>query len=95
MLLFPFFRKIGHTKWQILALTLFSVAFTGALSSVDRSSKGKAIAFAFLTAFPIGWLETGTTLLVQLDVDDMDIGMAYGERHCDIIDTQEMRLISS
>lgn len=77
MLLFPFVNIIKRLRYQTLALLVFSLAFTAALSRVDRSHKSQAIAFAFLTAFPIGWVETGTTLMVQLDAKDVDVGMVY------------------
>jgi len=79
MILFPWVNKLRHIRWQILGLLLFSITFTAALSSVDRHTRSQAIAFSYLTAFPIGWLESGCTLLVQLDVEDLDLGMAYGE----------------
>lgn len=55
-----------------------SVAFMAALSQVNRHEKGKAIAFSFLSGFPLGLLDSGLTVIVQLDVDDMDLGMVVG-----------------
>jgi hypothetical protein len=55
-----------------------SVIFTAALSQVGPGDKKQANAFSFLTALPIGWLETGTTIIVQLDAADADVGMVYG-----------------
>lgn len=77
MLLFPFVSIVKYLRRQVLALLVFSLVFTAALSTVDRSQEGQAIAFAFLTAFPIGFLETGTTIMVQLDAKDVDVGMVY------------------
>ncbi|KAH0847595.1 hypothetical protein FOPE_00742 [Fonsecaea pedrosoi] len=77
MILFPLVSVIKHLRRQVLVLLIFSLAFTAALSQVNRSQKSQAIAFAFLTAFPIGWLETGTTIMVQLDAQDADVGMVY------------------
>ncbi|KAL6246018.1 hypothetical protein RBB50_007171 [Rhinocladiella similis] len=79
MLLSPFVSVVEHLRRQMLGLLIFSVAFTAALSQVEHSQKDQAIVFGFLTAFPIGFLETGTTLVVQLDAPDEDIGMAYGK----------------
>lgn len=55
-----------------------SVAFTAALSQSTPGNRVMAIATSFLTAFPIGWLETGTVLIVQLDAPDEDVGMVFG-----------------
>jgi hypothetical protein len=79
MFLFPFINIVKHLRRQILGLLVFGVIFTIALSQVDHKSKSQGIAFSFLTALPIGWLETATTIIVQLDVNDADIGMVYCE----------------
>lgn len=76
---FPFINVIKHIRRQLLVLTLMSVVFTAALSSVDRHQKAHATAFSFLAGYPLGLLDSGLTVVVQLDVEDMDLGMAYGE----------------
>lgn len=77
--MFPFINVIKHIRRQLLVLAIMAVAFMAALATVDRHDKSKAIAFAFLAGFPLGLLDSGLTVIVQLDVDDMDLGMAYGE----------------
>ncbi|KAJ9640795.1 hypothetical protein H2204_003084 [Knufia peltigerae] len=77
VLVFPFINVIKHIRRQLLVLAIMAVAFMAALATVDRHDKSKAIAFAFLAGFPLGLLDSGLTVIVQLDVDDMDLGMAY------------------
>ncbi|CZR68169.1 related to trichothecene efflux pump [Phialocephala subalpina] len=77
VLLFPLVNIVKHVRRQILGLLILSVVFTAALSQVGPGDKKQAIAFSFLTALPIGWLETGTTIIVQLDAADADVGMVY------------------
>ncbi|PMD49988.1 trichothecene efflux pump [Hyaloscypha bicolor E] len=77
VLLFPLVNIVKHVRRQILGLLILSVIFTAALSQVGPGDKKQANAFSFLTALPIGWLETGTTIIVQLDAADADVGMVY------------------
>lgn len=77
--MFPFINVIKHIRWQLIFFSIMSVAFMAALSTVDRHDKSKAIAFAFLAGYPLGLLDSGLTVIVQLDVDDVDLGMAYGK----------------
>ncbi|OAL40510.1 hypothetical protein AYO20_00246 [Fonsecaea nubica] len=77
VLVFPFINVIKRIRRQLLFFSVMSVAFMAALSQVDRHKKSEAIAFAFLAGFPLGLLDSGLTVIVQLDVDDVDLGMAY------------------
>lgn len=85
MTVFPFINIIKNIRRQLLFFSLMSVAFMAALSQVDRQEKSKAIAFAFLAGYPLGLLDSGLTVIVQLDVDDMDLGMAYGKEPISLI----------
>lgn len=76
---FPLINVIKHIRRQLLFFSIMAVAFMAALSTVDRHDKSKATAFAFLAGYPLGLLDSGLTVIVQLDVDDMDLGMAFGK----------------
>jgi hypothetical protein len=79
MMFIPLMTIIKHFKYQAIFACSVSVAFVGALSHVTKSTLSEGLAFSFFAALPIGWFEVATGLLVQLIVDDTDLGIACGK----------------
>ena len=73
----PLVHVLKRIKWQVIVNLVFTMVFTAALSTVNRNTKSQAVAFSFLTALPIAFLEIAPTIMVQLDAEDMDVCMAY------------------
>jgi hypothetical protein len=79
ILLGTLFHVIRHIRWQLLAVSVWEVAFLGAMSSVNRHNKASAIVLSFFTGFVVGFAEDVTMLVVQYIVDDDDLGVAFGK----------------
>ncbi|KAF5713270.1 trichothecene efflux pump [Fusarium globosum] len=73
----PLFHVIKHLRLQLVVGSAWMTAFLAAMSTITYSNKGSAIAFAFLSTFPIGWGEVMTMLMVQYIVPERDLGVAF------------------
>lgn len=75
----PLFHIIKHLRLQLLVGSIWMTAFLGAMSTITYTNKASAIAFAFLSTFPIGWGEIMTMLMVQYIVPEHDLGVGFGK----------------
>ncbi|KIW84313.1 hypothetical protein Z517_03563 [Fonsecaea pedrosoi CBS 271.37] len=71
------FHIVKHVRLQLIIYMIIVVAFSGALASGNTENKGQSAAFSFLTTFPVGILEVVPGILVQLEIDDTELGTAF------------------
>ena len=82
VLLGPFVSIIKHVRIQLIVLMSISVAFLGAMVSVNSSNFGRSATFSFLATFPGGILELSPALMVQMDSNDADLGTVFSIIFC-------------
>ena len=75
----PFMTIVKHFKYQVIFFVALNVLFTGLLSTIDKTKETQGLVFSFFAALPVGWFEVVSGLLVQLIVDDIDLGIACCE----------------
>ncbi|POR38188.1 Uncharacterized protein TPAR_01617 [Tolypocladium paradoxum] len=73
----PLYHIIKHLRTQLLVGSIFMTAFLGAMASINYTNKSSAIAFAFLSTFPMGWGEIFTMLMVQYIVPETSLGVGF------------------
>ena len=82
VLLGPFVAIIKHVRIQLIVLMSTSVAFLGAMASVNSSNFGRSAAFSFIAIFPGDILELIPALMVQMDSNDADLGTVFSIIFC-------------
>jgi hypothetical protein len=75
----PLFHLVKRLRYQILVGSIIMTSFLGAMISINYTDRASAIAFCFLTVFPMGWGEIFTMLMVQYIVFPSDMGVGFGE----------------
>lgn len=74
----PFFKKIGHLKYQLLAAAIIITVTTALMSIVDQHKLGAAIALTLIAGCCVGVIEAITIVMVGLVVPPEDIGVTIG-----------------
>ena len=74
----PFFRSIGHLKWQVVTASLITAVFCTAMAAVTYKTEKMGIAFTILAGLAVGWIELVTIVITGLVAPPNDIGVAQG-----------------
>ena len=74
----PFFKKIGHLKYQLLAAAVIITVATALMAIVDQHKLGAAIALTLIAGCCVGVIEAITIVIVGLVVSPEDIGVTMG-----------------
>jgi len=72
------FKKIGHSKWQLVGCCIGMTAFLGGMAAVNANNRSLAISFTILAGFFVGALELITIIVSGLICQPGDIGLASG-----------------
>lgn len=72
----PFFKRLGHLRYQLLAAAIVITLATALMSIVDQSKLGAAIALTLIAGTCVGIIESITIIIVGLVVRPDDIGVA-------------------
>ncbi|OJJ43515.1 hypothetical protein ASPZODRAFT_154411 [Penicilliopsis zonata CBS 506.65] len=71
-------KPIGHSKYQLIAVTTGVTVFNGALAALNEDRLVLGIAFTALGGFFVGYLEILTIIMCPLYCAPEDIGLASG-----------------
>lgn len=70
--------RFKHTKTQFVTSTTIMAVFTGLLATIEPGTPQRAIAFVAVAGLAIGYTGIASILIVQLGVEDEQIGVATG-----------------
>jgi len=75
----PLIGIFKRVKWQLVIFAALLTAFLGALSRCNPNNVAFGVAFSALSGVAQGPFEQAPAALVQLFVDDEDLGMAFSK----------------
>ncbi|KAN0088989.1 siderophore iron transporter [Hyaloscypha variabilis] len=70
----PFFKAVGHARWQIVASAVGVTAFCGMMAATNANTQAMAIAGTIIAGIFVGWIEMVCIVTATLVVPPEDIG---------------------
>ncbi|KAL5319252.1 hypothetical protein ACEPPN_012302 [Leptodophora sp. 'Broadleaf-Isolate-01'] len=70
----PFFKAVGHARWQIVASAVGVTAFCGMMAATNANTQAMAIAGTVIAGIFVGWIEMVCIVTATLVVPPEDIG---------------------